>query len=157
MAPLRGSQIPQAPVAAIVTRKSMPAMSSAGSGAPAAMFANVYPPLPVDVPPVPPIPGAYKVAQPSPARTNRMTITNAQFEDAGKQVLAAMEAKMRATLGDRGAAFGEELLKGKNAEVNKLVNVNEGLGEGGWGLRNMASSSSIQDRYAAAHQREFAK
>jgi len=86
-----------------------------------------------------------------------MTISNSQFEDAGKQVLAEMEAKMRATLGDRGISFGEELLKGKKAEVNRLVSVREGLGEGGWGLRNMASSTSIQDRYAAAHQREFAR
>ena len=158
MAPLRGAQTPQPPAAAILTRKSMPAMSAAGSSAPTSMFGNVYPPLPVAIPPVPPIPGAYKTSQlPSPDRTNRMTISNAQFEVAGKQVLATMEAKMRANLGAGAASFGEELLKGKKAEVNKLVSVTQGLGEGGWGLRNMASSSSIQDRYAAAHEREFAR
>jgi len=58
-----------------------------------------------------------------------------------------MNAKMPA-----GLVFNEELLKGKQAGIDKLVKTSD-LGEGGWGL----SAPGKVDRYADAHQREFSK
>ena len=92
-----------------------------------------------------------------PKPSSGFGISNEQFDLAGRKVLEEMQAKMQAALGDRAGSFGEELLKGKKAEVGKLVQTRADLGEGGWGLKSMASSCSIQDRYAAAHQREFAR
>lgn len=144
MAPIR-----QAPIINIHTRKSMPAIAG-GS----ASITNIYPPLPVDIPPVPPIPGAYQKS--SPQKPFGFSVSNADFSSAAQQVISDMQAKMQAR-GIGTTSFGEELLKGKSAEMDKLVHTTRGLGEGGWGLRNMASSSSIQDRYAAAHQKDFAR
>ena len=143
-----------------LNRKSMPAISSA-SQAYVPGITSIYPrlPLPVDAPAVPQIPGAYrKEPTPSPPKpSSGFGISNEQFDLAGRKVLEEMQAKMQAALGDRAGSFGEELLKGKKAEVGKLVQTRADLGEGGWGLKSMASSCSIQDRYAAAHQREFAR
>jgi hypothetical protein len=76
--------------------------------------------------------------------------SSATFSDAGMKLLQEMQAKMG------GAAFNPELLKGKNAELSKLVSTNTTLGSsttGGWGL----SSTSSTDRFSKVHQREFSK
>lgn len=150
LAPVRAS----AGASLTLGRKSMPAM-----GGTSASVSNIYPPLPSigtaitsdeSIPPVPPIPGAYKEA----AKPFGFTVSNEAFAESSRAVLAQMQARMH----DRGidATFGEELLKGKKAEVRKLVQVNEGLG-GGWGLRGAPSTSSIADRYREAHMKEFAR
>lgn len=152
MAPLRKSAEPFD--INIHSRKSMPAIGAMAEYT--ASVPTLYPPLPVDVPPVPPIPGAFKKSSASPAKTFGFSISNEQFSSAAQQVIEDMQARMQAR-GIGVSTFGEELLKGKQAEVSKLVHTTQGLGEGGWGLRNMASSTSIQDRYAAAHQKDFAR
>jgi hypothetical protein len=143
-----------------LTRKSMPALPNGTS----AHIASIYPALPaVSYPPVPAIPGAYlfdhtSSSAASPSRFvfglhNGEGISKAQFAEAGQQVMKEMEAKMRATHGQGAMMFGEELLKGKKAEMGKLVHVNQEVGIG-YGLGGMGVK---KDRYAEAHQREFAK
>ena len=86
-------------------------------------------------------------------KESAVSITNAQFEDAGRRVLAEMEAKMKATLGERATSFGQELLKGRSADLGTLVRINSTVGEGGWGLGESEGVKS--DRYAEAHAEEF--
>ncbi|WVQ93273.1 hypothetical protein IAU59_000339 [Kwoniella sp. CBS 9459] len=141
-------------------RKSMPALPSSTTSA---SLTSIYPPLPA-IPsqflPIAntPIPGAFPPLLPTPSRAQIIFgsdaepgVSNQQFSDAAQAVLREMNAR----LPGGGAVFGEELLKGRKAEMGKLVKVNEELGPGGFGLGN--SRSLIQDRYADAHQREFAK
>jgi len=78
-------------------------------------------------------------------------VSNTQFSEAGKAILAQMNAKM-----PDGLAFNEELLKGRGAGVDKLVKTTSALGEGGWRLAGSSEMRTI-DRYAEAHQREFSK
>ena len=78
-------------------------------------------------------------------------VSNTQFSEAGKAILAQMNAKM-----PDGLAFNEELLKGRGAGVDKLVKTTSALGEGGWGLAGSSEMRTV-DRYAEAHQREFSK
>jgi hypothetical protein len=78
-------------------------------------------------------------------------VSNTQFSEAGKAILAQMNAKM-----PDGLAFNEELLKGRGAGIDKLVKTTSTLGEGGWGLAGSSEMRTI-DRYAEAHQREFSK
>lgn len=157
----------------------MPALTSRSYSA---SVPSIYPPIPAAVhitpiPPVPPIPGAYQTSAPPPAipvsgpmqfsssaksPTGMPLISNNQFEEAGKRLLAEMDAKLRATMGDKAGqvgSFGEELLKGKGAQVNRLVSVTEGLGEGGWGMSGSLAKKYAggEDRYADAHQKEFAR
>jgi hypothetical protein len=141
-----------------LSRKSMPAIS----GITSASFSNIYPPLP----PIPAqfqkprevepsMPGALPVSPPKQQQTPTFVfgspqnaVSNTQFSEAGRAILAQMNAKM-----PEGFAFNEELLKGKQAGVDKLVKTST-LGEGGWGLSGQGRKV---DRYADAHQREFSK
>ncbi|WVQ81506.1 hypothetical protein IAT38_003630 [Cryptococcus sp. DSM 104549] len=175
MAPLRGpggfsSGMSMPPGAAGLARKSMPAMASSVS----ASVSSVYPELPT----IPaeyahmigssaaatsrptPIPGAFPPLPPTPTRTQiifgsgaNAGVSNQQFSEAAQAVLKEMNSR----LPDGGVKFGDELLKGKKAEMDKLVHVNKDLGTGGWGLSASSSSSQIKDRYADVHQKEFAK
>ncbi|OCF35506.1 hypothetical protein I316_02558 [Kwoniella heveanensis BCC8398] len=140
-------------------RKSMPALPSSSTSA---SLSFIYPPLPA-IPPQfaqianVPVPGTFPVLPPTPSRAqmifgsnNEPGVSNQQFSVAAQAVLREMNSR----LPGGGAMFDEELLKGRKAEMGKLVKVNEGLGTGGWGL---SSGSTVQDRYAEAHQKEFAK
>ena len=60
---------------------------------------------------------------------------------------------MKAHLGERATSFGQELLKGKSADLGTLVKVNSNVGASGWGLANEAGMK--KDRYAQVHAREF--
>jgi hypothetical protein len=141
-----------------LSRKSMPAISGTSS----ASF-SIYPPLPTipaqfQKPRVtvdqyqPSMPGALPISPPkqTPAFVfgTPQAVSNQQFSEAGRAILAQMNAKMPA-----GLMFNEELLKGKQAGIDKLVKTSD-LGEGGWGLTGGAGKV---DRYADAHQREFSK
>jgi len=151
MAPLRS--LDGAFSGASLSRKSMPAISGTSS----ASF-SIYPPLPpipaqfqkprVDQPSMP---GALPISPPKQTPTfvfgTPQAVSNQQFSEAGRAILAQMNAKMPA-----GLVFNEELLKGKQAGIDKLVKTSD-LGEGGWGL----SVPGKVDRYADAHQREFSK
>lgn len=158
LAPVRPSSTTTSPTGMhALGRRSMPAF-----GLPTATsFSSIHPPLP----PVPPIPASYAksaFAMPGAMPTSPLKpafifgtphgkgVSNKEFSDAGKALLAEMNAKLPGGLG-----FGEELLKGKKAELDKLVKANKGLGEGGWGLSSMPGGS--KDRFADVHQREFAK
>lgn len=78
-------------------------------------------------------------------------VSSTQFTDAGAKLLAEMQAKLG------GAAFNPELLKGRKAEMSKLVSTNNKLGSGsGFGL-SLGASTAATDRFAAAHQKEFSK
>jgi hypothetical protein len=138
-----------------LSRKSMPAISGTSS----ASF-SIYPPLPpipaqFQLPRVeqhqPSMPGALPLSPPkqTPAFIfgTPQAVSNQQFSEAGRAILAQMNAKMPA-----GLVFNEELLKGKQAGIDKLVKTSD-LGEEGWGL----SVPGKVDRYADAHQREFSK
>jgi hypothetical protein len=137
-----------------LSRKSMPAISGTSS----ASF-SIYPPLPTipaqfQLPRVdqPSMPGALPISPPKqpPAFVfgTPQAVSNQQFSEAGRAILAQMNAKMPA-----GLVFNEELLKGKQAGIDKLVKTSD-LGEGGWRLTGGAGKV---DRYADAHQREFSK
>jgi hypothetical protein len=137
-----------------LSRKSMPAISGTSS----ASF-SIYPPLPAipaqfQLPRVdqPSMPGALPISPPkqTPAFVfgTPQAVSNQQFSEAGRAILAQMNAKMPA-----GLVFNEELLKGKQAGIDKLVKTSD-LGGGGWGLTGGAGKV---DRYADAHQREFSK
>jgi hypothetical protein len=138
-----------------LSRKSMPAISGTSS----ASF-SIYPPLPAipaqfQLPKIeqhqPSMPGALPISPPkqTPAFVfgTPQAVSNQQFSEAGRAILAQMNARMPA-----GLVFNEELLKGKQAGIDKLVKTSD-LGEGGWGL----SVPGKADRYADAHQREFSK
>ncbi|WWC97908.1 hypothetical protein V866_004796 [Kwoniella sp. B9012] len=141
-----------------LSRKSMPALS----GTTSASVPSIYPPLPVippqfmkaTSPPVQTVPGSFPPLPPTPGRMvfgspTDAGVNNHQFSEAAQAILKEMNSKLPG-----GVVFGEELLKGRKAEVGKLVHVNKELGTGGWGL---SSSTGSSDRYADAHQKEFAK
>ncbi|WWC64108.1 uncharacterized protein I303_106715 [Kwoniella dejecticola CBS 10117] len=141
-----------------LSRKSMPVLPSVGS----ASIQSIYPPLPTippqfakfTSPPPEAMPGAFPPLPPTPSQVvfgsnAESGVSNKQFSEAAQAVLREMNAKLPG-----GLAFGEELLKGQKAEVDKLVKTNKQLGTGGWGL---SSSTGGNDRYAQAHQKEFAK
>ncbi|KAK4685285.1 hypothetical protein P7C73_g4870, partial [Tremellales sp. Uapishka_1] len=141
-----------------LNRKSMPALASSTS----ASISRVYPPLP-HIPDLHrmdanAVPGGYPSTHPSAkaafvfGRQGDQGITNEHFNEAAKSVLAEMNAKM----GDKVPRFNEELLKGKQADPDRLVKVNTALGTGGWGL-GATIVGDKKDRYAEAHEREFAK
>lgn len=100
----------------------------------------------------PSIIGATMVASPSKFVFGAgQQVSGNQFSDAGAKLLAEMQAKLG------GATFNPELLKGKKAEMSKLVSTNNNLGSGsGFGL-SLGTSTVASDRFAAAHQKEFAK
>jgi hypothetical protein len=162
MAPLRSPPTASVDVLNTLNRKSMPALVGSAS----ASISSIYPPLPV-VPPLPaqyarahqPIPGDFPMGHAVPASPAPFVfgvdkgVSNADF---GSAMLAELQAKM----GDKGGMFGSELLKGRKAEVRKLVSVNEDLGNGvgGWGLTAGVGSGPVKkDRFAEAHEREFAR
>jgi hypothetical protein len=99
------------------------------------------------------MPGALPISTPKPTPafvfgSPENAVSNNQFSEAGRAILAQMNAKM-----PEGFAFNEELLKGKSAGVDKLVKTSS-VAEGGWGLMGAGGKT---DRYAEAHQREFSK
>jgi hypothetical protein len=102
------------------------------------------------------MPGALpqpSVASPKPfvfGPTGDARVTQANFSEAAQAVLREMNAK----LPEHARKLDGELLKGKKAEMKRLVSVNDKLGEGGWGLKTSAAG---KDRFAEAHEREFAK
>lgn len=100
----------------------------------------------------PSIIGATMVASPSKFVFGAgQQVSSSQFTDAGAKLLAEMQAKLG------GSTFNPELLKGRKAEMSKLVTTNTNLGTGsGFGL-SLGSSTAGADRFAAAHQKEFAK
>ncbi|OCF41957.1 hypothetical protein I317_04259 [Kwoniella heveanensis CBS 569] len=160
MAPLRSPMgSPNALSPSGLGRKSMPALPSSSTSA---SLSSIYPPLPA-IPPQfaqianVPVPGTFPALPPTPSRAQMIFgsnsepgVSNQQFSVAAQAVLREMNSR----LPGGGAMFDEELLKGRKAEMGKLVKVIEGLGTGGWGL---SSGSTVQDRYAEAHQKEFAK
>lgn len=157
MAPLRS--VDGTTAAAPLARKSMPAISTSTS----ASVTNIYPPVPplpiefqkLKDEPAPMMPGAMPALSPKASQTfvfgsSQNAVSNSEFSDAGKAILAQMNARL-----PEGFTFSEEHLKGKQAGLDKLVKTNNVLGEGGWGL-STAGSHTV-DRYADAHQKEFAK
>lgn len=100
----------------------------------------------------PSIIGATMVASPSKFVFGAgQQVSGSQFSDAGAKLLAEMQAKLG------GSTFNPELLKGRKAEMSKLVSTNNNLGSGsGFGL-SLGASTAATDRFAAAHQKEFAK
>jgi hypothetical protein len=103
------------------------------------------------------MPGALPVSPPRQQQSGpfifgspQNALSNREFSEAGRAILAQMNAKM-----PEGFAFSEEHLKGRQAGVSKLVKTTSTLGEGGWGLSG--SLGPKVDRYADAHQREFSK
>ncbi|KAL7421492.1 hypothetical protein Q5752_004379 [Cryptotrichosporon argae] len=164
MAPLRLSPGP----ARALDRRSMPALSSSMHAMSSPGVSRLYPPLPAFTMPVhfdqsssPPPPddaptptstGEFPPLPPTPAPAfvfGHDTTSSAQFDDAAAKLMAELAAKT-------GVGFNAELLKGRHAEMGKLVAVNAEVGTGtdGWGL---ASKSAPADRYAEAHQREFVR
>nr|XP_019005677.1 uncharacterized protein I203_00991 [Kwoniella mangroviensis CBS 8507]OCF69138.1 hypothetical protein I203_00991 [Kwoniella mangroviensis CBS 8507] len=137
-------------------RKSLPALS----GMTSASVTSIYPPLPVLLPqfmkatspPVQTVPGSFPPLPPTPSRMvfgspTDAGVSNQQFSEAAQAILKEMNSKLPG-----GVVFGEELLKGRKAEMDKLVHVNKQLGTGGWGL---SSSTGSTDRFAEAHHKEF--
>jgi hypothetical protein len=158
MAPLRSSAGMSASLSSTgLGRKSMPALPYSTS----ASLAKIYPPLPdLGGPPVPPLPKApealpfHAISQPKPfvfGVGGDAGISEAKFSEAAQTVLREMNAR----LPEHARKLDDELLKGKKAEMKRLVSVNEKLGEGGWGL--IGSVPGKTDRFAQAHEREFAK
>lgn len=159
MAPLPSATSIAAAPAVPLARKSMPAISAAGS----ASVSNIYPPLPQlpiefqklrDAPAPTAMPGAMPTSPKKPGTFvfggDEGGPSNQDFSDAGKAILAQLNAKLPS-----GFTFSEEHLKGKQAGLDRLVRTNSTLGEGGWGLGSMGGPKV--DRYADAHQKEFAK
>lgn len=145
LAPLRSSE-GQPSNGSSLTRKSMPAIT----GSTSASLGSVYPPLPSfdNIPPVPPIPGAYVKATSVTFGTGNAGISNMAFSNTAQQLIADLHSK--------NPGFNSELLKGKQANLDKLVNVNRKVGEAGFGLGSSTNGNKV-DRYAAAHDREFAR
>ncbi|KIR50977.1 hypothetical protein I315_06583 [Cryptococcus gattii Ru294] len=149
-----------------LVRKSVPALSLPR----APSTSNVYPPLPnlspyhinLDqtcenqeephqvpggFPPLPPPPSGSQVLF---GNSIAPVLSNAQFSEAAQNILQEMNARL-----PKGSArLGEELLKGKHAEMEKLVRTNQQLGTGGWGLSE--GTTHMSDRYAEFHRKEFA-
>ncbi|ORX39072.1 hypothetical protein BD324DRAFT_679573 [Kockovaella imperatae] len=138
-------------------RRSMAPIKAQGQGGTAlnrrSMPALRCPPAYPNI--LPPMPGSFTPAPTLQHKESSISITNAQFEDAGRRVMAEMEAKMKAHMGDKATSFGQELLKGKNADLGNLVRVNSNVRHGGWGLAS--NNEAKKDRYAEIHAREFKK
>lgn len=151
----------------LLVRTSMPALTIPS----APSTSNVYPPLPNLSPyhinldqtcenqeESHQVPGAFPPLPPPPSRTQVLfgnsiapVLSNAQFSEAAQNILQEMNARL-----PKGSArLGEELLKGKHAEMEKLVHTNQKLGTGGWGLSE--GTTHLNDRYAESHGKEFAK
>ncbi|OWZ39318.1 hypothetical protein C351_03917 [Cryptococcus neoformans c8] len=148
-------------------RKSMPALSLST----AASISSVYPPLPTISPhymdldqtceqqeECPQVPGGFPPIPPSQSKTLILfdnsvppSLSNTQFSEAAQNILEEMNAR----LPQGSARLGAELLKGKHAEIEKLVHTNQQLGMRGWGLTE--STAHDNDRYAESHRKEFAK
>ncbi|EAL20385.1 hypothetical protein CNBF1950 [Cryptococcus deneoformans B-3501A] len=147
-------------------RKSMPALSISS----AASISSVYPPLPtislhyMDIDQTckkqeecPKVPGGFPPLPSPPSKTQILfgnsappALSNTQFSETAQNILEEMNAR----LPEGSARFGAELLKGKHAEVEKLVHTNQQLGVGGWGL--IEGTTRVNDRYAESHRKEFA-
>ena len=148
------------------------------------MASSIYPPLPPptfvsvplftpdeDAPPVPPMPmpgtwrqsapatsiaGSTTLASTTPAKapsaevfafgTDSPGVSTAQFTSAAQKILEQMNAKL-----PEGQRIGEELLK-KRTVSGTSEQSDVGRKVGGWGL-----SGRGKDRFAAAHEKEFAK
>ncbi|EIW67024.1 hypothetical protein TREMEDRAFT_57638, partial [Tremella mesenterica DSM 1558] len=139
MAPIRSPQGSSTGVGNTgLGRKSMPALSASTS----ASLSSIYPPLPAlqlpksatytmpgDIPPVPPLPPMISSSSYLPPSVTSPTsnersglptpkgITRMQFSAAAQAVLQEMNAK----LPQEAQLKSQELLKGKNAVVNRLV------------------------------------
>ena len=118
---------------------------------------NIYPPLPSinDLPSIPALPCAFPPASPKQfvfGGESNDGISRTQFSAAAEEVLAQMNAR----LPSNAQKLSHELLNGRNVEANKLVVINDQLGEGGWGLASSGAGSRIH-RFAAAHEEGFAK
>ena len=112
--------------------------------------------------PVNDIPGSYPTPQKTVPATPKSPafgtkdgpgISKAQFSAAAQAVLDEMNAKLPE--GSR-MMMGSELMRGKKAAVQRLVSIDSTIGEGGWGL-GAGSLAGKNDRYAHAHEKEFAK
>lgn len=148
-------------------RKSMPALSLST----AASISSVYPPLPTISPhymdldqtceqqeECPQVPGGFPPIPSSQSKTLILfdnsvppSLSNTQFSEAAQNILEEMNAR----LPQGSARLGAELLKGKHAEIEKLVHTNQQLGMRGWSLTE--STAHDNDRYAESHRKEFAK
>ena len=153
MAPFELSQAPPSLAVMAMGRKSMPDLHNAQS----ANFGSIYPPLPSisDPSSVSGLPGTFAPASPKHfifGGDRNNGISRTQFSAAAEEVLAQMNAK----LPSNATKLSHELLRGRNVEVNKLVLVNERLGEGGWGLGSGGADPKTH-RFAAAHEKGFAK
>ncbi|KIR26695.1 hypothetical protein I309_04465 [Cryptococcus deuterogattii LA55] len=165
MAPSVASQN-SSDVVRLLVRTSMPALSIPS----APSTSNVYPPLPNLSPyhinldqtcenqeESHQVPGGFPPLPPPPSRTQVLfgnsiapVLSNAQFSEAAQNILQEMNARL-----PKGSArLGEELLKGKHAEMEKLVYTNQKLGTGGWGLSE--DTTHVSDLYAESHGKEFA-
>ncbi|GMK57043.1 hypothetical protein CspeluHIS016_0308830 [Cutaneotrichosporon spelunceum] len=115
--------------------------------------------------PEPEMPGSFPGSPASPSFVfgTAQAVSANEFSDAGAKLLAEFQAKMGGV-----NIFSSELLKGKDAEVSKLVSstsmgfgtmnsvggstASSGAQKKGFGL---APGPEANDRYAAAHRREF--
>ena len=158
MAPFRSYQGTQSSVAAnVLSRKSMPALANATSGSITNIYPslastaveddNVAPSLPGAFPPLPPTPKHFVFGSKFDAGVSRT-----EFTVAAQEVLAQMNAR----LPSNASKLSDEMLKGKMVEVDKLVPLNRGTGDCGWGL-GASGCSTMSNRFAAAHEREFAR
>ncbi len=124
-----------------------------------ASISNIYPSLPSlnEVTSLLHLPGSCPPAPPTPKRfvfgtRSNDGISRNQFSAAAEEVLAQMNARLPSNAGK----ISQGLLQGKKIEVDRLVSVNKQLGENGWGL-GASTSSAKADRYANAHEKEFAR
>ncbi|BEI81191.1 hypothetical protein CcaverHIS002_0203510 [Cutaneotrichosporon cavernicola] len=161
-----------APQPALKDRPSLPTILSPASNA-----RGIYPQIPAFDPAAPPeiqaamgtpepdMPGSFPGSPASPSFVfgTTQTVSTNEFSDAGAKLLAEFQAKMGGV-----NIFSSELLKGKDAEASKLVSstgngstaVNSVIGRAassGTQLRGfgLAPGPEANDRYAAAHRREF--
>lgn len=172
MKPLRDVNTTNPP-ASMKNRRSLPTLLS-----PASTSTGIYPPLPSVDPTAPPevqaamatpspepeMPGSFPASpadNKSPTSPSFMfgttqAVSNDQFSDAGAKLLAELNAKMGGS-----SIFSTELLKGKDAEITKLMSSRDlaaaaaapANGKRGFGLA--PDPEMVHDRYAAAHAREF--
>lgn len=161
MAPLGARNRTPSVTRAAIGRPSMPALSDGASS----RASSIYPPLPsMDIPPVPSLPDTVDMpgAMPTTIASSGPSfgaagfgVSTHQFSEAAQNLLKEMNAKLPSNV----KKLDDELLKGKRAEIKRLVSVTEGLGEGGWGLSGSVRGRGTvkQDRFAEAHEKEFAK
>ena len=156
MAPLRSSYGPSF-AASSLSRKSMPALANAASGS----ISRIYPPLPKLEPasslPTMPIPGGFPLHSPSSKQfvfgaESEGGISKTAFSSAAEEVLAQMNARLPGTA----SKFSQELLRGTKVGMDEVVSTSSKSQLGGWGL-GQSGSSSVSDRFAAAHEKEFAR